>query len=51
MIDDGSILIEIKKMLGLMADDETFDVDVMIHINSAFSSSSSFLRMPVSCFE
>lgn len=37
MIDDGSILIEIKKMLGLMADDETFDVDVIIHINSAFS--------------
>ena len=37
MIDDGSILIETKKMHGLMADDDSFDVDIIIHINAAFS--------------
>ena len=37
MNDYSSILIEIKKMLGLMADDDSFDTDVIVHINSAFS--------------
>lgn len=34
----GSILNDIKKMLGLEADYDAFDTDVMIDINMAFSS-------------
>ena len=33
---DGSILDTTKKKLGLSPDDESFDVDIMICINSAF---------------
>lgn len=31
-----SILTSIKKLLGITAEDTSFDVDVIIHINSAF---------------
>lgn len=33
----GSILTDIKKLLGIPEDYEVFDQDVIIHINSAFS--------------
>lgn len=33
-----SILTSIKKMLGIIEEDESFDVDIIIHINSAFST-------------
>jgi hypothetical protein len=33
-----SILITIKKMLGILEDDETFDLDILIHINAAFAT-------------
>lgn len=33
-----SILTTIKKLLGIIEADETFDVDIIIHINSAFST-------------
>lgn len=32
-----SILTSIKKLLGISEDDTNFDVDVIIHINTAFS--------------
>lgn len=31
---DESILVEIKKLLGIDADDTSFDTDIIIHINS-----------------
>lgn len=31
-----SILTSIKKLLGIMEDDDSYDTDVMIHINSVF---------------
>lgn len=31
-----SILISIKKLLGLTADDTAFDMDIIMHINSVF---------------
>jgi hypothetical protein len=34
---DTSILSSTKKILGLDPDDESFDLDVITHINSAFS--------------
>lgn len=33
-----SILSSVKKLLGLLEDDTSFDVDCIIHINSAFST-------------
>ena len=33
---EESILISIKKMLGISSEDESFDVDIIIHINSVF---------------
>lgn len=33
-----SILTSIKKMLGIIEEDESFDVDIIIHINTAFST-------------
>lgn len=33
---NGSILTDIKKMLGIMEDDESFDLDITIIINDAF---------------
>lgn len=34
-IQDESILISIKKLLGIMEDDTSFDTDIIIDINSA----------------
>jgi len=31
-----SILLSIKKLLGLVEDDQAFDADIIIHINSVF---------------
>lgn len=31
-----SILLSIKKLLGLIEDDQAFDTDIIIHINSVF---------------
>ena len=33
----NSILDDTKKLLGIHADDPSFDIDVMIHLNSAFA--------------
>ena len=33
----NSILISIKKLLGLTEDDTSFDVDIIIHINTVFA--------------
>lgn len=35
---DGSILEETKKALGISPDDSCFDLDVIIHINSALAT-------------
>ena len=34
---EDSILLSIKKLLGLAPEYEVFDVDIIMHINSAFS--------------
>ena len=34
---DNSILDSIKKLLGISLEDDTFDMDVIIHINTVFS--------------
>lgn len=34
---EDSILLSIKKLLGPMAEYEVFELDIMMHINSAFS--------------
>lgn len=36
MVND-SILTSIKKLLGLTEEDDSFDMDIIIHINSVFS--------------
>lgn len=33
-----SILTSIKKMLGIIEEDESFDIDIIVHINTAFST-------------
>ena len=38
VIDNESILITIKKMLGPSYDEESFDTDIIIHINSCFTT-------------
>ncbi len=35
---NGSILLSIKKMLGPSYDEESFDTDIIIHINSCFTT-------------
>lgn len=37
----NSILISIKKLIGLTEQDESFDIDVILHINMAFATLSS----------
>lgn len=34
---NDSILLTIKKLLGIQEDDYSFDTDIIVHINSAFS--------------
>lgn len=38
MTDTGKILTEVKKLLGLDETYDAFDMDVVIHINSAFGT-------------
>lgn len=38
MTQTTNVLSSIKKLLGLMADDESFDLDILIHINSTMTS-------------
>ena len=33
-----SILLSVKKLIGINEDDDSFDVDIIIHINSAIST-------------
>lgn len=37
-IPDDSILVEVKKLIGIMKEDTNFDIDIIIHINSAFAT-------------
>lgn len=45
-----SILTSIKKLLGITEDFEHFDIDVIMHINSAFSTLAQLGVGPVSGF-
>lgn len=45
-----SILNSIKKILGLSADDTSFDADILIHINSVFSTLTQLGIGPVGGF-
>lgn len=45
-----SILITIKKMLGISEDDETFDLDILVHINAAFATLNQLGVGPTSGF-
>lgn len=45
-----SILTSIKKMLGIAEDYEHFDMDIVMHINSAFSTLSQIGVGPVEGF-
>lgn len=47
----NSILDDTKKLLGINADDPSFDTDVMIHINSTFSILHQLGVGPVDGFE
>ena len=47
----NSILDDTKKLLGLHADDPSYDIDVMIHINSTFSILHQLGVGPVDGFE
>lgn len=49
MIQD-SILIEIKKLLGISEDDASYDTDVMIHINTVFMTLNQLGIGPETCF-
>ena len=52
MVITQSILNSIKKMIGgISADDEAFDADLIIHINSAFSILSQLGVGPAEGFE
>lgn len=48
---DNSILDDIKQMLSLEKDDDSFDIEVMIHINTAFSLLNQIGAAPVDGFE
>lgn len=45
-----SILTSTKKVLGIAEDDPSFDVDIMMHINSAFASLSQLGIGPATGF-
>lgn len=49
-MDDKSILTTIKKMLGVPKDYTPFDVDIIVHINSAFSTLAQLGVGPASGF-
>lgn len=46
-----SILTSIKKLLGITEEDEHFDADIIIHINSAFATLYDLGVGPSTCFE
>ena len=35
--EESSILVDVKKLLGIEEDNEDFDTDIIIHINTAFT--------------
>lgn len=45
-----SILTSIKKLLGITEEDEHFDMDIIIHINSVFSDLHQLGVGPEKCF-
>lgn len=47
---ESSILKSIKKILGIGLDDDSFDLDIVIHINSAFSTLQDLGIGPVAGF-
>ena len=46
-----SVLTDIKKMLSVLEDDHSFDVDIKIHINSALANLNQFGVGPVDGLE
>ena len=48
---EGSILQEIKKLLGISPDEECYSLDIIIHINSAFSTLTQLGVGPKEGFE
>lgn len=48
--DSESILISVKKMLGLDRDYDAFDMDILIHINSVFMILNQLGVGPKDCF-
>ena len=48
---DGSILTQIKKLLGLEEDYEVYDVDLTIHINSIFATLFQLGIGPTTAFQ
>lgn len=49
--DDGSILNNTKKLCGLPVEDTSFDLDILLHINSAFSTLNDLGIGPSDGFE
>lgn len=47
----NSILDDTKKLLGILAEDTTYDIDIMIHINSAFAILNQLGVGPIDGFE
>lgn len=47
----ASILNSVKKILGIVEDDTTFDLDVMVHINSTFATLNQLGIGPEDGFE
>ena len=45
-----SVLVSIKKMLGIEADDSSFDTDLIIHINSALMTANQLGVGPTDTF-
>lgn len=50
MTDNQSILDSIKKLLGMEADYTAFDTDIIIHINTAFSTLQQLGVGPTNAF-
>ena len=48
---EQSILTSVKKVLGIEADDTNFDLDILIHINSVFSTLNQLGIGPEDGFE
>lgn len=47
----NSILDDTKKLLGILVEDTTYDIDIMIHINSAFAILNQLGVGPIDGFE